>query len=148
MDWNCAVSQDKDAHISRVSGGPSRISGAPTPAHAATPSNQLTLTSVRDVTVTIPSTVGDAKRLLHFVRSNRDICEIEKNLARKRLHSTIMLLQILREEFEKAADKLSAADDDVGMVRAAIRSTGLRVMFEVDHDCQYCQELPGSLEVP
>jgi predicted dinucleotide-binding enzyme len=38
----------------------------------------------------------------------------------------LLYLQFLRDEMEKAAHRLVAADDDLGKVRAAIRTAGLR----------------------
>ncbi|KAJ7263032.1 hypothetical protein C8J57DRAFT_1513258 [Mycena rebaudengoi] len=87
--------------------------------------DELKLSSFTDIAVTIPSTVPDAERLLHFVRSHRDVCEIEKNLAIKHLHQTLLYLQLLRDEIDRAGSKLSAADDDLVKVKAAIRMTGL-----------------------
>ncbi|KAJ7251686.1 hypothetical protein C8J57DRAFT_1520493 [Mycena rebaudengoi] len=75
--------------------------------------DELKLSSFTDIAVTIPSTVPDAERLLHFVRSHRDVCEMEKNLVVKRLHQTLLYLQLLRDEIDKAGSKLSAADDDL-----------------------------------
>ncbi|KAJ7203715.1 hypothetical protein C8J57DRAFT_1542509 [Mycena rebaudengoi] len=91
------------------------------------------LSSLRGATIAVPSTVTDAEHLLHVVRSHRDICEHEKNLALKRLHHTLLYLQILRQEMEKAVNKLSAADDDIGKLRAAIRMTGLSGRVHPQH---------------
>lgn len=58
--------------------------------------------------------------------------------------------QVLREDIEKAAHKLLEADDDLGKVKAAIRTTGLKgVHFgprDKDSNAYFCCE--GILEDP
>ncbi|KAJ7247830.1 hypothetical protein C8J57DRAFT_1240767 [Mycena rebaudengoi] len=117
----------------------------PEAAHGA---NELILSSFRDVPIDVPGTASDAEQLLHLVRSHRDVCELERNLALKRLHQTLIYPQVLRQEIDKAGKKLSAADDDVGKVRAAIRTKGLRgVRFgNIEHDSDFYLCCEGIVE--
>lgn len=47
-------------------------------------------------------------------------------LALKKLHHLLLYAQVVKAEIDRAGQKLSAADEDLGKVRAAIRTTGLR----------------------
>ncbi|KAJ7461771.1 hypothetical protein B0H11DRAFT_2241590 [Mycena galericulata] len=98
----------------------------PTPAVDLVTDDELILSSFRDLTIAIPSTASDAQKLIHFIRSHRDVCELEHNLALKRLHQTVVYLEMLRDEVNKSGHKLMAADDDLGKVKAAIRTRGVR----------------------
>lgn len=68
----------------------------------------------------------------------------------KRLHHILVHAQVLREEIEKGGRKLVQADDDLGRIKAFIRTTGLRgVRFgprDKDSDAYFCCE--GILEDP
>ena len=95
------------------------------------------LASFHDV-ISIPQTAPDAEHLLHFLRSHRAVCMLEKELAAKKLHQTLLYLQVLRTEVDTATQKVTAAEEDLGMVRAAIRTKDIRgVRFKVRR-CHCC----------
>ncbi|KAJ7510145.1 hypothetical protein B0H11DRAFT_1900506 [Mycena galericulata] len=85
---------------------------------------KITLSFLHDMTV--PSTAQEAEQLLHLVRVHQNTCELNKNLALKKLHEALLYVQILRNELETADHSLSAASNDIGQVRAAIRRAGIR----------------------
>ncbi|KAJ7882682.1 hypothetical protein B0H13DRAFT_1890776 [Mycena leptocephala] len=85
--------------------------------------NIIALSSFHDVEV--PSTVHDAEQLLHLVQAHRNTCELKKTVAVQRLHTALLYVQGLRKEVETADHTLSAANEDLGRVRTAIRETGL-----------------------
>ncbi|KAJ7910550.1 hypothetical protein B0H13DRAFT_2329247 [Mycena leptocephala] len=101
--------------------------------------NVIALSSFHDVEV--PSTVHDAEQLLHLVQAHRNTCELKKTVAVQRLHTALLYVQGLRKEVETADHTLSAANEDLGRVRTAIRETGLPVKYGLDSDdpCNICR---------
>ncbi|KAJ7914969.1 hypothetical protein B0H13DRAFT_2270541 [Mycena leptocephala] len=100
--------------------------------------NYQALSSFHDVEV--PSTVHDAEQLFHLVQAHRNTCELKKTVAVQRLHTALLYVQGLRKEVETADHTLSAANEDLGRVRA-IRETGLSVKYGLDSDdpCNICR---------
>ncbi|KAJ7891576.1 hypothetical protein B0H13DRAFT_2276925 [Mycena leptocephala] len=90
--------------------------------------------------VEVPSTVHDAEQLFHLVQAHRNTCELKKTVAVQRLHTALLYVQGLRKEVETADHTLSAANEDLGRVRA-IRETGLSVKYGLDSDdpCNICR---------
>jgi hypothetical protein len=85
------------------------------------------LSSLHDVEV--PSTVHGAEKLLHLGQAQRNTCELKKTAAVQRLHTALLYVQMLRKEVETAEHTLSATNEDLGRVRAAIREAGLPVKY-------------------
>ncbi|KAF8140836.1 hypothetical protein K438DRAFT_1995665 [Mycena galopus ATCC 62051] len=79
----------------------------------------------------------DAQQLLRFICAYRNICALEEKIAAEKLRNTMAYLQMLRKDIEIAQRKVSAADHDVGTVRAAIRREGFPIVGTED-------ELPAA----
>ena len=103
-----------------------------------------------------PQTEQDAEKILRYVRSYRDECELTKEAAELSVHRCILQLQILqehtmdtndltilglfalerrREALTQAAEALTEADDRVGTIRTLLRRKALPLSFP--HDAEF-----------
>ncbi|KAK6971671.1 eukaryotic translation initiation factor 3 subunit 8 N-terminus-domain-containing protein [Favolaschia claudopus] len=92
------------------------------------PNPELILSS--SFNLQFPRTTEDANDILHLVRSHRDICVDEEQLAQKKIRHALLYLRILQNEANTARRKVYLADDDVGKFRTAAHGAGIRVTTE------------------
>ncbi|KAJ7211179.1 hypothetical protein GGX14DRAFT_623713 [Mycena pura] len=96
---------------------------------AVGPEVWLTLESL-NVTVPMPQTALEAEQVLHYLCAHRAVCTSERELVQKRLHQTLICLQIVRSEIDMASQKITAVDGDIGKFRAAIQPNVPGVRFD------------------
>ncbi|KAJ7055192.1 hypothetical protein C8F01DRAFT_1159728 [Mycena amicta] len=98
---------------------------------------------LHSMTVTIPPTAQDGELLLHSLRMRSEICELELNLIRIKVHQATIHLQVLHHIMDQAESDFRHARQDIGTARAILSSPDapFNVSFAT---CETCKEVTGG----